>query len=187
RLWMGAEFAARSSLATRVLMVAVFANVAARPALAVIQGRAHPLALAWVYAGELVLHLPLALALVSRWGITGASVAWGLRVVVDAAVLRALAARTLGTPVGEAAVVWLPLAALAGLVVLLDAADPSLPVRLVGGAVLAGAAFLALLSPPERRTLLASLAVRGRPDEVRLAPAGEQVGVPDPEEPEASL
>jgi O-antigen/teichoic acid export membrane protein len=185
RFWIDAEFAARSSLAARILMVAVFANVAARPPLAVIQGRAHPLTLAWVYAGELALHFPLTLLLVARWGITGAALAWSLRVLLDTAVLRALAARTLGRGVGEGGVVWLSTAALAGLVVALSVTEIPVLARGSAGLALTAAAFFALLDREQRGQLVASVAVRARG--AAPAAARERLGVPDPEEPEATL
>jgi O-antigen/teichoic acid export membrane protein len=187
RLWVGAEFASRSSLAARLLMVSIFANVLARPPLAVIQGRAHPITLVWVYAGELAFHFPLTLLLVGRFGIAGAGAAWGVRAVIDAGVLRVLAGRTLGSAIGEERVIWGGTTALAALVALVTLAPLPVWARLLGAAAAAALAFFALLDRGERATLLDSVVMRARGGAADSHPTRAQVGVPDPEDPEASL
>jgi Na+-driven multidrug efflux pump len=47
---------------------------------------------------ELVLHVPLAWWLITNYGVTGAAIAWTVRVTIDATLLFVAASRLLETP-----------------------------------------------------------------------------------------
>lgn len=115
QLWLGAEFAARAHAATRIILVALLANIAASAAYAALQAQARPTTLTILYALELPLHLVVVYVLVRAWGVEGAALAWGVRVTLDAVAQRALAARAFKARIGGWAEMWVPLLLVAAL------------------------------------------------------------------------
>jgi O-antigen/teichoic acid export membrane protein len=162
RLWLGPTFAARSALPARILLVALIPRTLAYVAESVLRARARPLTFTILYACELPLHLVSVYLLVRRGGIAGAAAAWALRVFVDAAVQRRLAARNLGLSLGRALEGWGPAAALAGVAAACHLLDHSLGplLRLALAVFVAGATILVLLSASDwdvfRRLVLGS-------------------------------
>lgn len=153
-VWVGRDFAARATLPTRILLVALLVNVAAYAASAALQARAHPRVVTRLYVLEVPLHLGVVVLLVSRWGIVGAACAWAARVVIDTLAHWWLARRTLEGPVAGAREVAMVAGAVlaAALYELIDA-TVAWPLRLLTAAIVAAALLAWLLS----RTVFAAV------------------------------
>ena len=93
-LWLGEEYAARSGLALQILAVGVLANAVAHVPFGLLQSMGRPDLPAKLHLIELPVQLGAAWILVSRFGITGAALAWTGRMLLDAALLFLVAART---------------------------------------------------------------------------------------------
>lgn len=93
-LWLGEEYAARSGLALQILAVGVLANAVAHVPFGLLQSMGRPDLPARLHLIELPVQLGAAWILVSRFGITGAALAWTGRMLLDAALLFMVAART---------------------------------------------------------------------------------------------
>jgi O-antigen/teichoic acid export membrane protein len=155
--WLGAAFAAESAPAARVLLVGLVANVSVYGAHAAIRARAHALTLAILYAVELPLFALLLWRLVGRWGVTGAALAWSIRVVLDAAAQHVLARRALGAPIVAPLLPILATLLLAGFAAACHlAGGAGMAMRAAVAAALALAA-LALLPAPDRDSLRRAL------------------------------
>ncbi len=87
RVWLGAEFAARSTVALQVLLVGVLVNALAQIPFAVLQSLGRADITAKIHLAELPVYALAAYLLVRRWGIPGAAAAWTARATVDAALL----------------------------------------------------------------------------------------------------
>lgn len=85
--WLGPEYAGRSTWAMRILTVGVLINSLATVPYAALQGSGRPDLTAKFHLLELPLHLVGAWLLVSVWGVTGAAMAWSVRVALDAGLL----------------------------------------------------------------------------------------------------
>lgn len=97
RLWLGTEFADRSTTVLRWLAVGVFLNSLAVLPWVLIQGAGRPDLTAKFHILELTLYLPILWFMVKHYGIRGAAIAWTIRVLVDATCLL-FAARHFLTP-----------------------------------------------------------------------------------------
>jgi O-antigen/teichoic acid export membrane protein len=91
-LWLGADFAAHSSIVLQWLAIGVFINSLALVPATLIQGSGRPDATAKLHALELPLYLLALWLLIRGHGIEGAAIAWTGRVVLDAVALFALPA-----------------------------------------------------------------------------------------------
>jgi O-antigen/teichoic acid export membrane protein len=100
-VWLGAEFAAQSALALRILVVGIVINGLAYVPFTLIQAVGRPDVAARLHLLELPLHALLTWVLVSRWGIPGAALAWTARVTLDAALLFWAAARLRSVSIGR--------------------------------------------------------------------------------------
>jgi O-antigen/teichoic acid export membrane protein len=87
RLWLGNEFALKSTLVLQILAVGVLLNSMALVPFTLIQGLGRPDVTAKFHLLELPLYLGVLWLLVERMGITGAALAWTLRMGFDAALL----------------------------------------------------------------------------------------------------
>lgn len=87
RIWLGADVAAAAGTATRILGVGVFFNALAFVPSNFLSASGRPDLNAKFHLIELVLQIPLAWYLVTRFGVTGAATAWSVRVILDAALL----------------------------------------------------------------------------------------------------
>ena len=96
RLWLGHEFADRSSLALRVLAVGVMINGLGHVPCGYLQASGRPDVPAKFHIFELIIHLPLTWVLVRRLGISGAALAWAIRVTLDSALLFVATDRVMG-------------------------------------------------------------------------------------------
>lgn len=83
RLWLGDAFAEQSTLALRILGLGVLLNAAAQVPYVLLHGAGRPDVPAKLHLLELPFHALLAWFLVARFGVTGAALAWTLRVAVD--------------------------------------------------------------------------------------------------------
>ena len=97
-LWLGTQVAAAAGNATRILAIGLFFNAAAFVPSTYLSALGRPDISAKFHVAELVVHLPLAWWLVSRYGIVGAATAWSLRVAVDAILLFWATQRLLRAP-----------------------------------------------------------------------------------------
>lgn len=80
QLWMGSDFAQNSADALRVLALAMLVNAAAWSPYVMIHASGRPDLPAKFHTFELLIHVPLTIACVRLWGITGAAWAWFFRV-----------------------------------------------------------------------------------------------------------
>jgi hypothetical protein len=152
-LWLGPAFAARATPAARVMLVGLAIQVSVYGAHAAIRARAHASTLAAVYALELPVFAAALFLLVRPWGVTGAALAWTVRLAVDAALQHLIARRSLGVPVVPLALPALAAAVLAALALACHALGDAVPVaRLAAG--LAASAVALLLLPGEDRDAL---------------------------------
>jgi O-antigen/teichoic acid export membrane protein len=99
QIWLGPIYAAQSATALRVLAVGVFANALAQLPFATLYGFNRPDLPAKFHIGELIIHLPLTIFLVRRFGITGAATAWSARVTLDLCLLLAASASCASVPI----------------------------------------------------------------------------------------
>ncbi|MEO7103778.1 MAG: polysaccharide biosynthesis C-terminal domain-containing protein, partial [Gemmatimonadaceae bacterium] len=101
-VWMGPDYAMQGALALRILAVGVLINSAAHIPYTFLEASGRPDVPAKCHLAELAIHLPVAWFLVGRWGITGAAIAWTLRVSLDTLLLLVAARRII--PVSLSAV-----------------------------------------------------------------------------------
>ena len=87
RLWLGEQVAAAAGTAVRILAVGLLFNASALVPTTFIAAFGRPDLSAKFHLLELVIYMPLAWWLVSRYGIVGAATAWSIRVCFDAALL----------------------------------------------------------------------------------------------------
>src|SRR5262249_52584005 len=120
---------------------------------ATLRARARPSVLALIYAIQLPAHFGVLYVMVRGWGIRGAAAALLLRSLVDLAIERIVAGRTLGTALGGLAETSWALVACGLLTVACEATESSW-LRLIWGlGVGAGLAF-SLLTAEDWETLL---------------------------------
>jgi O-antigen/teichoic acid export membrane protein len=85
-------------MAVRVLAVGVLMNSLAHIPSSFIVAMSRPDINAKFHMLELSVHLPIAWLLINEFGVTGAAIAWTIRVTFDAALLFTGISRLLGTP-----------------------------------------------------------------------------------------
>jgi O-antigen/teichoic acid export membrane protein len=86
-VWLGDVYAARSADALRLLSIGVFINALANPLFVALYAKNRPDLPAKFHVAELVIHIPLTIALIHRFGVTGAAAAWTVRVTIDMGLL----------------------------------------------------------------------------------------------------
>jgi O-antigen/teichoic acid export membrane protein len=146
-LWLGADFARESGMALRVLAIGILFNGAAFIAVGLLQGLGRAELPGKLGLIELPFAFVLAVICIKLWGITGAAVAWSVRVAIDAVLLFALAHRI--RPLRLAVLRRERVPELLGLVVATGVATAWLVAYAVGPAqrlVVLGGAGLVLLS-----------------------------------------
>jgi O-antigen/teichoic acid export membrane protein len=87
RLWLGLDFALKSTPVARWLAVAVFINAQAQIPYAYLQSAGRPDITAKLHVLEVPIYAAMLFPLVHSIGITGAALAWTLRVTLDAILL----------------------------------------------------------------------------------------------------
>ncbi|MBA3580350.1 MAG: flippase, partial [Gemmatimonadaceae bacterium] len=80
RLWLGPTFVGDGAPALRILLIGVAANALAHVPSVFLYAIGRPDLPAKNHIAELVIHLPLTVALVSAYGVTGAALAWTVRI-----------------------------------------------------------------------------------------------------------
>ncbi len=91
--WLGSEFAGNSSLVLQLLAVGVFINCHAQVSFGLVQSAGRPDLTAKLHLIELPFYLLLLWWLLDTYGITGAAIAWVLRMAADAIFLFVMANR----------------------------------------------------------------------------------------------
>ena len=99
-VWLGPIYAEEAALALQILTVGVFVNSFAHLLHSYIQGMGRPDLTAKFHLAEFLPYLVLAWVFVQGFGVTGAALAWTIRVIADAALLYAGAWKALGVRPG---------------------------------------------------------------------------------------
>jgi O-antigen/teichoic acid export membrane protein len=94
--WLGPDFALNSTAVLQWLALGVLANSLAAMPYALIQGIGRPDLTAKLHLAELPVYLALLWWLLHAYGITGAAVAWTLRVSIDCVLLLVIARQLIG-------------------------------------------------------------------------------------------
>jgi O-antigen/teichoic acid export membrane protein len=163
--WLGIEYAKNGARVMQWLSVGVFMNALAYVPFAQVQGAGRPDLTAKLHLIEFPLYLLTLWELVRIYGITGAAVAWTLRVGVDAALLFAMSSYIL--PLGRPVISRIALVLLTGLGVFAFAAlCPGIVLKVTFSTLFLLAfpvtCWFIVLSPRER----AFLVTLGKPSEV---------------------
>lgn len=87
RVWVGAEIARASSLPFYLLIFGLAINILAYYPLSILLAYGKSSLIAKIYWGEIGPYLILAYILTSYFGVSGAAIAWSIRVIVDALLL----------------------------------------------------------------------------------------------------
>jgi O-antigen/teichoic acid export membrane protein len=95
-LWIGVDFAEKSTVVLVILGIAGLVNAVAYPAATVLQGLDKPQWPAFFHLAEMVVYLPAGYLLIREYGIIGAAAAWLLRVFIDTVLLHGAALHLLG-------------------------------------------------------------------------------------------
>lgn len=95
RLWLGNEFAAKSTLVLQVLAVGVLINNVAQVLFVTVQGLGRPDLTARLHIAELPVYLVTLWLLIRHFGIVGAAIAWTARVALDLTILCEMGKRLL--------------------------------------------------------------------------------------------
>lgn len=107
-VWMGAAFAARSSVVLQVLLVGIVANSIAQVPYSVIQATGRADLTARLHLAEIVPYVVIVYFSIRSAGIEGAAFAWSLRVIVDTSILFFLARGRLGLSLSDFVVHRIP-------------------------------------------------------------------------------
>ena len=97
QLWLGSDFAEKSTLVAQILALGMLVNAMAFVPMALIQGAGRADIAAKLHLAELPLYLTLLWVLVMHSGIVGAAIAWTIRVSADCIALMWLSRRFLET------------------------------------------------------------------------------------------
>lgn len=87
RLWIGNDFAQRSTKILIILIIAGLINAVASPSITILQGIGKPQIPAIFHVVETVIYIPTGYFLIYRYGGIGAAFAWFLRVLLDTILL----------------------------------------------------------------------------------------------------
>lgn len=85
--WIGEDFADKSTLVCRILLVGVFFNGIALVPYSLIQASGNAKITAQIHLAELICYVPLLILMIHQFSIVGAAVAWTIRVFVDFCIL----------------------------------------------------------------------------------------------------
>jgi O-antigen/teichoic acid export membrane protein len=91
RWWLNPEFALRAGLTAQILLLGFWINAFARVPYAQLQAAGKPSVVAKCHLGELIPYLLLLYVSLHFWGLPGAAMVFGLRTLVDCALLLWLA------------------------------------------------------------------------------------------------
>jgi O-antigen/teichoic acid export membrane protein len=107
-VWMGTDFAARSSLVLQILLLGIVANSIAQVPYAMIQATGRADITARLHLIEFPFYAGVAYMAIRAWGIEGAAIAWSLRLWIDTAMLFYLARRLIGISLADVSVQLIP-------------------------------------------------------------------------------
>ena len=92
-VWLGSEFVEDTVIVFQVLMVGMLLNSLATQPFTLVQATGHPELGAKIHLLEVPIHIILTFGLVRLWGISGAAIAWTIRVTLDTLLLFVVAFR----------------------------------------------------------------------------------------------
>ncbi|MPS95020.1 flippase [Comamonas sp.] len=95
KIWVGEEFAEKSTLVSWILLAGVFFNGVAMVPFSLIQANGSAKGIAKIHLLELVLYVPLLILMIHKAAIVGAAAAWTMRVVFDFILLSIFAKKIL--------------------------------------------------------------------------------------------
>jgi len=96
-VWLGSEFALKSSFILQLLAIGVFINCMAAVPFGLVQSAGRPDLTAKLHLVELPIYLFVLWFLVSEYGLIGAAIAWIIRALIDTSILYIMAQRLLPT------------------------------------------------------------------------------------------
>jgi len=134
-IWLGHSFSQEGALVLQLLSAGVFANGLAFVPYALIQSAGRPDVTAKLHCLELPLYGLTLVALLGRFGIAGAALAWALRASVDAGALFAVASRFVPSVRGTAVRELLVFVAAMGVFALAAICPPGWPQAVLFAAV----------------------------------------------------
>lgn len=148
-IWLGPDYARESAAPLRILAAGVLINGLAQTPFTFLQASGRPDLTAKFHLGELILHLPLTWFLVSRFGVTGAAIAWLVRVSLDTTLLLIANRKLLGLSAvaafsGRAVPVVFSGAGMIGLMILAQSRLHGSPVVSAGLVAIALLGFVAI-------------------------------------------
>ncbi len=85
--WMGTAYSARSGPVLAILCLGIWINVLSWPVFALYQAQNRTKIPAVYHLLEMGIHIPVCLLAVAAGGLPGAAIAWGIRMVLDTAIL----------------------------------------------------------------------------------------------------
>ncbi|MEW6075717.1 MAG: flippase [Candidatus Omnitrophota bacterium] len=100
-MWLGEDFAERSSGILAILSIAGFVSAVASPSMSALQGRERPQVPALFHTIETLLYIPSSYVLIRAYGATGAAYAWAGRALLDALLLQWASCRLFGIPLWQ--------------------------------------------------------------------------------------
>jgi O-antigen/teichoic acid export membrane protein len=164
RVWLGATYAAESSMALRILSIGVFVVALAQLPLVTLYAANRPDLPAKFHLIELAIHIPLTILLVRQFGIAGAAGAWTIRVGLDLCLLLAGSARATGISIAAgvggrslrvgAGVLGLVAAMMVAAALLDSAPAAAMLLTLVSVAAFLGASWSWILIPTDREAIV---------------------------------
>jgi O-antigen/teichoic acid export membrane protein len=83
RIWLGSDFAQRSTLVFQILLLSFLVGSLASIPFNLIHGIGRPDIMAKLYITELLIYLPFVFLMVKNWGINGAAIACTVRTTLD--------------------------------------------------------------------------------------------------------
>ncbi len=86
-IWLGADFASKSSIVLKIIALGVLINSVAHFPFALLQGVGRPDIPAKFHLIEMIFYIGIVIYLVNNYGINGAAIAWTLRISADALLL----------------------------------------------------------------------------------------------------
>jgi O-antigen/teichoic acid export membrane protein len=92
-IWLGSDFADRSSAVASCLAIGILFNSVAQVPIAYIQGAGDARSTALIHVFEFIIYVPVLILLMQLHGILGAAMAWTLRASFDLAILHFTAVR----------------------------------------------------------------------------------------------
>lgn len=87
QIWIGPEYAANSNYVTKILILGIFLNSLGRLQATLFYGRGRPDVPAKLHLVELPFYILMLIIFLRLWGITGAALAWTMRVGIDTLLL----------------------------------------------------------------------------------------------------